>query len=145
MMEHINTKEKIVKLLKICLILGWIDGLVGGPLVVIFAEKIHDIFVISISVEPLFIRIAGLFMFFMGYQYYLAYRNYVKYLSLVQTTIILRGIFMVANLVEAFFLLERPFSFPNYYFIAIGLFDMFMCAVQVYCLKKLGKKWLLFS
>ena len=135
-------EENVRKLLKFCLLLGMVDGLAGGPIVFLFATNIHSIFVISIDKEPLFVRTTGLFMLFMGYQYYLAYRDYEGYLCLVQTTILLRAIFAAANLLEAFFLMERPFSFPNYYFLAMGLFDMFMGAVQIYCLKKLGKRWL---
>ncbi len=138
-------EENVKKLLKFCLLLGTLDGLVGGPVVFLFATKIHSIFVVSIDIEPLFVRTTGLFMLFMGYQYYLAYRDYEEHLCLVQTTIVLRAVFMVANLLEAFFLLERPFSFPNYYFFAMGLFDMFMGAIQIYCLKRLGKRWLLFG
>lgn len=137
--------DRIKRLLKFCLLLGLLDGLIGGPIVFLFAEKVHDIFVTHIEVEPLFVRTTGLFMFFMGYQYYLAYRDYERYLCLVQTTILLRAIFMTANLLEAFFLMERPFSFPNYYFFAMGLFDMFMGAAQIYCLNGLGEKWLLLS
>jgi hypothetical protein len=138
-------EENVKKLLKLCLLVGAIDGLIGGPLVVLLANTIHNIFVIHIGIEPLFVRTTGLFMLFMGYQYYLAFRDYEKYISLVQTTILLRVIFMIANFLEAFLLLERPFSFPNYYFLAMGVFDMCMAATQIYCLKKLGKRWLVLS
>lgn len=133
---------RVIRALKFFLLLGLLDGLIGGPIVFLFAEKVHAVFVAPMESEPLFVRTTGLFMFFMGYQYYLAYRDFEKYLCLVQTTILLRTIFMAANFLEAFFLLPKPFSFPNYYFFGIGLFDMVMVAAQIYCLKKLGKRWL---
>lgn len=109
-----------------------------GISVIAFASQIQNWLAIGIRAEPFFIRIAGGFLVFIGYLYYLAYRYHEKYPILVQATLMLRFIFILLLFSEIFILLRGPFSIVHIILLIPVLGEVYFAVMQTYHLRRLG-------
>jgi hypothetical protein len=123
--------------LRVILLEAFVVDIVLGVFLIIFASKIQGWLSIGIREEPIFIRIVGGFLIFIGYLYYLAYRYHERQPILVQSTLILRFIFILLLLTEIFILLPGPFSVIKVSLLIPVLGEVYFAGMQVYHLKKL--------
>lgn len=124
--------------LRAVLLQGALADSVFGLLLLVFASCFQSLLDIGIREEPLFIRIAGGFLIFVGYLYYLTYRDHEKYPILIQATFVLRIIFTLLLLSEIFILLPRPFALVHIALLILALGEVYFGVMQAYHLKKLG-------
>lgn len=124
--------------LRTVLLEGALADSVFGLLLLVFASPIQSWLNIGIREEPFFIRVAGGFLIFIGYLYYLTYREHEKYPILIQATFVLRVIFTLLLFSEIFILLPAPFALVHIALLILALGEFYFGVMQAYHLKKLG-------
>ena len=110
---------------------------------IFLAGMVQDILDIGHLEEPAFIRMAGVFTFFLGYLYFLAYRDPDRYFILFQVTLVLRGLLTISHFSEAQFLIPGPSSTGHYLFYAMSFLDLVVSSAQIYFIRKMNRKWFL--
>ncbi len=139
MLEENHDREKLVLISKIVFPFDFVLGLI----LIIFAKTLQDILNIGHLEEPTFIRMAGVFTFFLGYLYFLSYRNPEKNFILFQVTLVLRGFLTISHFCEAQFLIGGALSLIHYGFYAMSFLDLIVFSAQIYFLRRMKKKWFL--
>jgi hypothetical protein len=139
MLEENHDREKLVLISKIVFPFDFVLGLI----LIIFAKTVQDILNIGHLEEPSFIRMAGVFTFFLGYLYFLSYRNPEKNFILFQVTLVLRGFLTISHFSEAQFLIGGALSLTHYAFYAMSFLDLIVFSAQIYFLRRMKKKWFL--
>ena len=139
MLEENHDRKRLVLISKIVFPFDFVLGLT----LIIFAKAVQEILGIGHLEEPIFIRMAGVFTFFLGYLYFLSYRNPEKNFVLFQVTLVLRGFLAISHFSEAQFLIGGNLSLSHYAFYAMSFLDLMVFGAQIYFLRRMKKKWLL--
>ena len=139
MFEDEHYKRRLVLISKIVFPFDFVLGLT----LIFFAKTAQGILNMGHLDEPAFIRMAGVFTFFLGYLYFLAYRNPEKHFILFQVTLVLRGFLTISHFSEAQFLIGGSLSLTHYLFYGMSFLDLVICTAQIYFLRKMKKQWLL--
>lgn len=140
MLNEESNKKRIVLISKILFPFDFVLGF----LLIIFAKAVQDILNIGYLDEPAFIRMAGVFTFFLGYLYFLIYRNPDGNFILFQVTIVLRGFLTISHFSEAYFLIEGSALLTYYLFYGMCFLDLVVCIAQGYLLLKMKRKVFLY-
>ena len=109
-----------------------------GLAIYLLANRIQYWLHMPISPEQPFLRIAGGFLVFVAYLYYLAYLHHEQHIILVQATLMLRFIFIVVLYAELI-LLPAPFGRMHVAMLLPALGETYFAAMQIYHLRKLGR------
>lgn len=139
MLGEEHYRRRLVLISKIVFPFDFVLGLA----LIIFAKTVQVILNIGYLDEPSFIRMAGVFTFFLGYLYFLAYRNPEKNFVLFQVTLVLRGFLTISHFCEAQFLITGALSLAHYLFYGMSFLDLVICTAQIYLLRKMKREWLL--
>lgn len=139
MLDEEHYRKRLVLIAKIVFPFDFVLGLI----LIIFAKTVQDVLNIGHLDEPAFIRMAGVFTFFLGYLYFLAYRNPKKNFILFQVTLVLRGFLTISHFSEAQFLIGGALSLTHYLFYGMSFLDLVVCSAQIYFLRRMNKEWLL--
>ena len=100
-----NAENNAIKRLVLLAKLVFPFDLILGLGLIFLAGMVQDILNIGYLEEPAFIRMAGVFTFFLGYLYFLAYRDPDRHFILFQATLVLRGFLAISHFSEALFLI----------------------------------------
>ena len=107
------------------------------------AGTVQEILQIDQAGGLAFIRMAGVFTFFLGYLYYLVQRDSSRRLVLFQVTSVLRAVLTLSHFYEAWLLGGGSDNLAPIFFYAMSFLDLVVCAVQITLLRKLNRRWLL--